>query len=281
MTVSRELWARYELVHDVAYFSPRRNEQSDALGFRGFWMGYFAFRSAPLGPVDPAVVGATFFGFHPSRVRRALPDAWSYATPDQALAARVSAAEAALADLGPVADDLTEAADLAWTAAQAADPAGRPLGAAEQAQPRPDDPRGALWQAVTVLREHRGDGHVAALVAHGIGPAEAHLIKAGAGEADGEVLRTLRGFPAQEWATARDGLVRRGLLDPAGQLTDAGRAEHDAIEAATDAAAEQPWAALGPDRSARLRDLLDPLADAVLGTGLIPAANPVGLVSRP
>jgi hypothetical protein len=280
MTASRDLWARYELVHDLAYFSPHRTEQADALGMRGFWMGYFAFRSAPLGRVDPAVVGAMFFGFHPSRVRRALPDAWSYATPEQALTARAAAADAALADLGPVAADLDEAAELAWAAAQAADPAGRPLGAAEQAQPRPDNPRVALWQATTVLREHRGDGHVAALVARGIAPIEAHLIKAGAGEADGDVLRTLRGFPAEDWAAARGALVRRGLLDAAGRLTDAGQAEHAAIEAATDAAAEQPWTALGPDRTARLRDLLDPLADAVLATGLIPAANPVGLAPR-
>jgi hypothetical protein len=280
MTASRELWARYELVHDVVYFSPRRTEQADRLGLRGFWMGYFAFRSAPLGPVDPAVVLATFYGFHASRVRRALPDAWSYATPEQALAARWAAADAAIADLGPVAADLAETAELAWEAARAADPAGHPLGAAEQALSRPDNPRIALWQATTVLREHRGDGHVAALVARGIGPAESHLIKAGAGEADGDVLRALRGFPEQDWAAARAGLVERGLLDAAGRLTDAGRAEHDAIEAATDAAAEQPWRALGPERTARLRDLLDPLADAVQATGLIPAANPVGLAAR-
>jgi hypothetical protein len=281
MTASRELWERYELVHDVVYFSPHRTEQADALGMRGYWMGYFAFRSAPLGPVDPAVVGATFYGFHPGRVRRALPDAWSYTTPAAALAARAAAADAALADLGPVAADLDEVVELAWAAAQAADPAGRPLGAAEQAQPRPDNPRVALWQAATVLREHRGDGHVAALVAHGVAPMEAHLVKAGAGEMDGEVLRTLRGFPEPDWAAARDGLVRRGLLDAAGRLTPAGHDLHAAIEAATDAAAEQPWAALGPDRTARLRELLDPIADAVLATGLIPTANPVGLSGRP
>ena len=171
MSTSRELWLRYEPIHDVIYFSPRRTEQADALGLRGFWMGYFAFRSAPLGAVPPDVVGAMFFGFHRSRVRRALPDAWSYTTVEQALAARNAAVDAGMADLGPI-EGLDEAAELAWQAASAADVSGRPLAAAHQAEPRSDNPRIALWQATAVLREHRGDGHVAVLVGRGIGPVE-------------------------------------------------------------------------------------------------------------
>jgi hypothetical protein len=277
VTASRELWYRYEPIHDVIYFSPRRAEQADALGLRGYWMGYFAFRAAPLGTVAPEVVAATFFGFHRSRVRRALPDAWSYTSAEQAIAAREAAADAALADLGPI-DRLDEAAELAWQAAAAADTAGRPLAAAHQALPRSDNPRIALWQATSTLREHRGDGHVAVLVARGIVPAEAHLLKAGAGESDEQTLKVHRGFPDDEWAAARAGLVRRGLLDPDGRLTASGVAEHEAIEAATDAAAEQPWQAIGPAATARLRDLLDPIATAVLETGLIPQPNPLGMV---
>ena len=81
----RQLWVRFEAIHDLIYFSPRRGEQADALGLRGFWMGYFAFRAAPLGPVGPETVTAMFFGFHRSRVGRALPDAWDYTTPQRAL----------------------------------------------------------------------------------------------------------------------------------------------------------------------------------------------------
>jgi hypothetical protein len=276
VTTAREMWLRYEPIHDLVYFSPRRTEQADALGLRGFWMGYFAFRAAPLGPVPPEVVTATFFGFHRSRVRRALPDAWSYTTVEQALAAREATVDAALADLGPL-ETLDEAAELAWQAASAADTAGRPLAAAHQALPRSDNPRVALWQATSTLREHRGDGHISVLVAHGIGPAEAHLLKAGAGESDEQTLKVHRGFPDDEWTTARANLVDRGLLDPAGQLTDAGTAEHEAIEAATDAAAEQPWRALGPESTAHLRTLLDPITTAVLATDQIPYPNPVGM----
>jgi hypothetical protein len=276
VTASRELWLRYEPIHDLIYFSPRRTEQADALGLRGFWMGYFAFRSAPLGAVPPEVVGAAFFGFHRSRVRRALPDAWSYTTVEQALAARNAAVDAAMADLGPI-DRLDEAAGLAWQAASAADVSGRPLAAAHQAEPRSDNPRIALWQATAVLREHRGDGHVAVLVARGIGPIESHLLKSGSGESDEQTLKTHRAFPDEEWAAARAGMVERGWLDTDGRLTAAGAAEHDAVEAATDAAAEQPWQAIGPAATARLRDLLDPIAAAVHTSGLIRYPNPLGM----
>jgi hypothetical protein len=274
--LARRLWERFEVVHDVVYFSPRAAEAARELGLKGYWMGYFAFRAAPLGPVGPAPVTAVFFGFHRSRVGRALPDAWAYTTPEAAIAAREAAVDAALAELtGP--EDLAEAAGLAWRAAQLAETAGRPLAAANQVLPRRGSDRVALWQATAVLREHRGDGHNAVLVSRGVSPAEAHLLKAGAGESDEDVLRTGRGFPADEWDRARAGLAGRGLLDGDGRLTAAGRAEHDAIEAATDRAARQPWDALGPDDSARLLALLDPLAAAVAGSGLVPQPNPVGL----
>lgn len=276
MTTARELWYRYEPVHDVIYFSPRRTEQANALGMRGFWMGYFAFRSAPLGAVPPNVVGATFFGFHRSRVRRALPDAWSYTTVEKALAARNAAVDAAVADLGPI-ERLDEAAELAWQAASAADVSGRPLAAAHQAEPRSDNPRVALWQATAILREHRGDGHIAVLVARGIGPAEAHLLKSGAGESDEATLKLHRGFPDDEWAATRAGLVERGWLDADGRLTTRGAAEHEEVEAATDAAAERPWQAIGPAATARLSNLLDPIAAAVRTNDLLPSPNPVGI----
>jgi hypothetical protein len=273
--LARQLWQRFEVVHDVVYFSPHPAAAAKALGLRGYWMGYFAFRAAPLGPVGPAPVTALFYGFHRSRVARALPDAWTYTTPEAALAARAAAVDAALAELTGA--DLSEAAELAWRAAQAADTAGRPLAAANQALPRPGAARVALWQATAVLREHRGDGHNAVLVARGVGPAEAHLLKAGAGESDPDVLRTGRGFPDDEWDRARSGLVERGLLDGDGRLTAAGQAEHEAIEAATDRLARRPWAALGPDGTDRLLALLHPLAARVVESGLMPQPNPVGL----
>jgi hypothetical protein len=174
--------------------------------------------------------------------------------------------------------EIEAVADRLYTAMASADCGGRVLGAANAALPVPGEPLARLWLAATVLREHRGDGHNAVLVSRGIGPAEAHLLKAGAGESDEDVLRTGRGFPDDEWAEARAGMRARGLLDEAGRLTDLGAAEHRSDEDATDRVSEQPWRALGMADSLRLRDLLDPLARAVLDSGLLPRPNPVGLV---
>lgn len=275
---ARELWACFETVHDVIYFSPLVRECGTELGLKGFWMAYFAFRIAPLGEVGPEVATAAFYNFHLRRARRALPDAWTYVTAEQALSARAQVAAAALRDALDPDCDVSAAAQLAWTAAQAADVAGRPLTAANRALPRPLDPVAALWQATTVLREHRGEGHNAVLLTRGIGPIEAHLIKCAAGEADPDVLKTGRGFDDREWAGAREQMLARGLIDAAGRLTEAGRREHDAIEEATDALAADPWRRVGPAAAEETLRALKPLAAAVERSGIIPVPSPVGLV---
>ncbi|MFF0462555.1 SCO6745 family protein [Streptomyces mexicanus] len=279
--LARALWERYEPVHDLLYFAPEARRAADGLGLRGFWMGYFALRAAPLGPVAAPVVASSFYVFHPDRVARALPDAWRYADPADVLAARREAMDAAMtrvfgreAVTGP---HLAEAADLAWEAAAAADTAGRVLAAANQALDRPAPPHLRLWQALTTLREHRGDGHVAVLVSQGIGPVAAMVLKAAAGESDATLLREGRKWDLPAWRAAQADLRARGWLGEDGGLTAAGTAVRAEVEAATDAAAEQPWTALGADRAARLAGLLEPLAKAVLEAGLLPSGNPVGL----
>jgi hypothetical protein len=278
------MWERYEPVHDLVYFAPEARQAAEGLGLRGYWMGYMALRAAPLGAVPPSVVTGSFFVFHPARVRRALPDAWGYAGPEAVLAARWEAMDAAMtrllgADVAGSAE-LAEAADLAWEAAAAADTAGRVLGAANQALECPERPTARLWQAATTLREHRGDGHVATLVSRGLGPVEAMVLKAASGESDGPFLRETRKWEQADWEAAGAGLRERGLLAPDGTLTSAGAALRADVEALTDAAAEQPWAALGTDRTACLAELLEPLARAVHASGLLPATNPVGLTRK-
>lgn len=280
-TVARRMWRLYEPIHDVIYFAPEARAAADRLGMRGFWMGYFAFRAAPLGKVGPAPVIASFFGFHPRRVCRALPDAWSYSTAEEALAARLEGADAALRrfwnqDMVESAA-MAEAAELAWRAAVAADCAGRVLAAANQALPRPAAPHLALWQATSTLREHRGDGHNAVLVANQVTPAQAHLLKAAAGEAEADVLRESRGWVEEQWQQAVDELCAAGLLDERGGLTESGTALRERIEDGTDAAAMRPWEALGELDTGRLADLLTPLAAAVIDSTTLPIANAVGL----
>jgi hypothetical protein len=285
--VARRAWQRVEPLHAVTYFAPETRAATDALGLRGGWMSYFGCRAAPLGPVPAAVVTAVFHGFHPTMVARAIPDAWRAATPEQLLGARLIAVDAAYRRLlgdgdGDGADgvggpDVRAAAALAVEAAAAADISGRPLAAANAALPAPDEPHLALWQALTVLREHRGDGHVASLTTAGIGPCEAHVLAAAAGRAPAATLRAARKWSGQEWAEATSGLAERGLVDGEGELTDAGRALRREVEERTDRLALGPYAALGAGRTDELLELLHGLAARVVDAGGVPRPNPIGV----
>lgn len=277
---ARRMWQLFEPLHAVSYFTPEARAASDALGLRGFWMGYAAQRAAPLGPVGAEIATAAFFGFHPSRIARALPDAWRYTTPGDALDARLAGVDGALRRLWGEevlsSPDLVEAAELAWRAAAGAECAGRVLAAANQALPRPGPAHLALWQACTTLREHRGDGHVAVLVARGITAVQAHLIKAAAGEAEAELLQEGRRFDDESWQAGLAELQEAEVLDADHRLTATGRDLHADIERATDSAASSPWRHLG-GATDTLATLLAPLAAAVVATTL-PVPNAIGLL---
>ncbi len=193
--VARRAWQRVEPLHAVTYFAPETRAATDALGLRGGWMSYFGCRAAPLGPVPAAVVTAVFHGFHPTMVARAIPDAWRAASPEQLLQTRLTAVDAAYRRLfgedadGVAGPEVARAAELAAAAAGAVSTAGRPLAAANAALRPPTERHLALWQAVTVLREHRGDGHVTALVAAGVEPCQSQVMAAAAGRAPAEVIR--------------------------------------------------------------------------------------------
>ena len=277
---ARRLWAALETLHDVTYFSPDVRSTGIAQGLKGFWMTYFAWRAAPLGPVPAAPVVAMFAGFHPGTVARALPEAWSRTPPQACLEARAAVSAAALRDAGadPQACELAAAA-LAPVAA-AADPTGRPLGAANAALEPPGDPLGRLWQLATTLREHRGDGHVAALVTEGITGLEAHLLQVADGRFPEALIRQARGWPDEEWAAAGEALRSRGLLTPDASpaLTAAGHAALAAVEAHTDG---QAWTGglsrLGEDGAEEVIALLQPSVRALIATGMLPPVNPAGL----
>ena len=280
MRYARRLWPAFETYHAHIYFVPEAAEAYRELGLKGGWMGYFASRSAALGPASSGLVTAIFFNFHPAMVARALPDAWALASPEDILAARLRSADAALRRLLP--DHVgspaeAEAAGLAREAAEAPALAGRPLFGALRSLPWPEEPHLALWHACTLLREHRGDGHVAALTAAGLDGCEAHVTITAAGGIPRETLQVNRKWSDEEWAAAEERLKGRGWLDADGVLTDAGRAGRADVEARTDALAEEPWRALGADRTDRLLELLTPLAKAINEAGGVPVPNPVGV----
>jgi hypothetical protein len=196
------------------------------------------------------------------------------------LEARLAGADAALARLvGPAlgTDAMAEAAEIAEAAVRAADGAGRPLFAANAGSAVPAAAHLRLWWAATCLREHRGDGHVAALLHAGLDGCEAHLVHIAAGAATRAVLQENRGWTDPAWADAAARLRRRGLLDGAGRLTGAGAALHRALEDDTDRLAAGPFEAIGAERSDRLAALVGPLATAIVASGVIPMPNPIGL----
>ncbi|MFB9382260.1 hypothetical protein ACFFTK_03875 [Pseudonocardia petroleophila] len=278
---ARRMWRAVEPIHAVTYFAPESKAACDALGTRGYWMSYFGLRAAPLGAAPPELVTALFYNFHPAHVARAVPDVWAVAPPERYLEARLEAVDAALRRLvGPevlAGPEVAEAASIARAAALAAPTAGRALAAANAALPWPDAPHLVLWQAQTVLREHRGDGHVAALLTAGLDPLEALVVFAADLGLDAAALRLRRGWSEQEWDAAVGRLAERGLLDAAGALDEEGRLLRAEVEAHTDALADVPWLAVGAERAERLVELAAPLVAALAaGDGFAPD-NPMGL----
>ena len=271
------MWQLLEPIHAVVYFAPEARAAYTEAGLKGGWMGYFASRAAAMGAVPPEMVIATFYNFHPKMVRRAIPDAWTFSTPEKVLRARLEVADLVLRRLlGPDVgnDHVAAAARLARIAAEAAQPAGRPLFAAHAALPWPEQPHLELWHAATLLREFRGDGHVAVLVANEIDGCEAHVLITTDYVMPAEMQRANRGWSEEEWAAAEDRLIARGLLGADG-LTDAGRRLRLAIEDATDRLALPPFTALGETAYTELEaHLLE------VGRGLgqaVPFPNPMGL----
>lgn len=279
---ARTLWHRLETLNAVVYFSPEGRDIPDRTGLRGFWMGYFAARAAPLGPVGPGVVEATFYNFHPERVRRAVPEAWAFALPSQVIEAREAAVAAALRRHLPDGEvDALAAAVLPplREVIEQADGAGRPLFAANRDLPVPSDPAAALWQAATTLREQRGDAHVALLVEAGLDGCEAHVLAGPFTGVTAERVELSRGWPVGDWETAAERLRERKLLTDVGDWTGAGRELHDRIEARTDELAARPYQVLGEDRVRELVDRLSPAAAQVAASGEISYPNPMGLPS--
>jgi hypothetical protein len=277
---ARALWHGIEAVNAVTYFSPEGRSAPEALGLKGFWMGYFACRAAPMGPVPAAVVEATFFNFHPARVRRAIPDAWALTSPAAVLDARADAAARALRRLlpGGAAETLAASArPLLDAAILHADPGGRPLFAANRDIAMPEDPVAALWQAATTLREHRGDAHVALLVGAGLDGCEAHVLVTACEGTDPELFQRSRGWPVEEWDAAVERLAALGLVAPDGSATAPGRGLRADIEQRTDDLAGRPYTALGGDGVERLLQLLAPAAARIAAGGDIGFPNPMGL----
>ncbi len=278
LALVRQMWRLLEPLHAILYYAPEAAERAARLGYDTTtrWPSYFAWRAAPLGAAGPELVAATFYSFNPAMVREHVPAAWDVAAPDKVLAARTEAVDAALRDLVRVPP---EAAGLARRLAEHATTVARPLGAANAELPWPTEPHLVLWQAATILREVRGDGHVAALLTNGLDPVESLVSFAAVGAAPAEVFAS-RGWSPDEWAAATARLADRGWLTEDGTATEAGRAGRAEVERMTDELAAPAYRALGQESVGRLAQLVAPATTAVVGTGMLPKRSTLGMGDR-
>ncbi|MGW4523712.1 SCO6745 family protein [Amycolatopsis sp. NPDC004378] len=264
--VARRMFDLVEPIGLVPYFADEPDAALMALGLRNPWDAYFAGRAAPLGRGVPAeLVHAIFYNFAPGEVARHLPRVWDLTTPEAALAAREQGCAAGMRRiLGDLAGDpaVARAGDLLLKAATSAPVEGRALFAALRALPAPQEPVARLWHAATLLREHRGDGHVVALLAEGIGGTEAHVLHALSAGMPAKEFGRVGHLPAAQLTAVIDGMRERGLIGTHGWLTAAGRAAKDRVEAMTDRLAKAPYRALSADEFDRLVADLEPLSAA-------------------
>jgi hypothetical protein len=273
---ARRLWAHLEVVHVPQYFAPAVFEAHTALGLELPWGGYMAGRLACMGAIGPEIATAVVYGFAPRLVQGALPAAWAVAEPEVAHRETLRAIDVTLRPaLAGLEDEVARAAELARQAAMFHPIVGRALAAGRSSTPWPEAPHLVLFEAAARIRESRGDGHVAALVAAGLDGCESHLTLPGDPARVRQVVQPRRGWTDAEWDAAATRLRDRGLLEADGTLTARGAGVRESVERHTDALAVPPWRSFGAERTAQLLDLLRPIARAVADLGILP-----GVVTR-
>ncbi|WP_163758575.1 SCO6745 family protein [Mycobacterium botniense] len=263
-------------LHAMVYFVPEANERFGELGMQ--WrMHYFASRSAPMGAVSANVVAATFYNFNPRLVASAIPAAWDLAPPAMVNQVRYEIVSAALPRV--LGEQLTQSPQLARAAEllqrvaeSIPDGDGRPLYAGHAALAWPDTPHARLWHAITLLREYRGDGHIAALMSNGLNGLDALITHTATGIGfNVEFARRSRGWSREEWSAAEERLKARGILGGDGQLTSAGRDIRSTIEDLTDELGFPPWRKLSADHTDELAGAARLIREAVQASGFFPA----------
>jgi Helix-turn-helix family len=264
-------------LHSTIYFAPEANERFSELGLEHQRMQYFASRSAPMGAVGAKVVAATFYNFNPELIAKAIPAAWEIASPTAVTRVRYEIVDSVIPKI--LGEKRVQSSEFAHsmaivrrTAEAIPNADGRPLYAGHAELDWPQRPHAQLWHAITLLREYRGDGHIAALVAHGLSGIEALITHVATGTGfDPEFGRKLRGWSREQWDAAVDALRSRELLDGDGQLTAAGNELRTKIEDLTDDLAVAPWRTVSDADVQELVSLGEIIRDAVRAAGVFPA----------
>lgn len=234
-----------------------------------------ATRVAPMGAVSGPVATAAFFNFNPTYIEGAIPSAWAKASPERILEVQVEslapALGAAMAEI-PTAD-LDELAALTRAAAMSVSnrTEGRPLFAGLTSSPWPDGSAMVIWHASRLLREFRGDGHIAALVAAGLRAVDVVVVHAGFDANLSEALRHTRQWGETAWDDSMARLRADGWLTDEARptLTEEGRRRRLEIERRTDELAVPAYEVLGADGFERRRELARPAGRAIRAAGLV------------
>ncbi|MEU6084167.1 hypothetical protein [Streptomyces sp. NPDC047108] len=268
-------------LHSAIYFSADMAREMTSIGHDDPSAAYFAARAAAMGPVGPGAVTAAFYNFSHDLVARHVPGIWSTASPQKTLDARTRGVDATLrrllGDEAVASPEMAEAAELAMRAAEAGSRPARPLYAAHADLPVPEEPHLAFWHAVTLLREHRGDGHIAVLAGAELDALEAIVSHSatGKGQQPKWLMRT-RGWTTEDWSAAEDRLRTRGLMDAEGELTEDGTELRRRIEEDTDRLDRAPYEHLGAAGVERLTEL----AGGWTGTAVAAGAFPSDLLGK-
>jgi hypothetical protein len=269
--IARKMLRTLEPYHGAVYFVAEGPDEYRKLGITDRMMGYFGSRSAPMGAVGAEVVIATFFNFHPKLVSDRIPAVWDIASPSHLLDARHRAIDTALRRIlgdAIASDEIRAAAAIARRAAEACTPEGRALYAGHASLPWPDEPHMVLWHAQSLLREYRGDGHIAAMCVEGLDGCEALVTHAAQGDVPAAALQGSRQWPDDEWNAAVDRLRSRGWIAPDDiTFTELGRERREWIEQRTDELAMRPWEAIGEDECTTLRGLVRPWSKQIVESG--------------
>jgi len=259
MSVARQMWESVERYHQLCYWAPEVREEGTRAGLKGFWMNYFATRVAPLGAVSPETVESLFFYYSPSRIGRAIPDAWNYATPEEILAARYRGMDQAIQrELGSLVegDEVIRAVQITRDVIGEIDGTGRTLYAGWNSLPWPEPPHLALWHACTVLREHRSCSHLIALASEGLDGPESVITQVAVDEAPAEWIQHEAGWADEAVQEAKTRLRGKGWLDADDRATPQCYEGRTRIEEITDRLDGQHWEQIGSEKCDELASVL-------------------------
>ncbi|MEU6878369.1 hypothetical protein [Streptomyces sp. NPDC046712] len=263
-------------MHSTVYFSPDLDTEFRALGFEDPSAMRLASRSAAMGAVGAGTVAAAFYNYNVELLARHLPAVWDIASPAEVGAARLRAVDTTMRRLlgeeAVASAEMAEAAELGLRATEACTRHARPLYSAHADLPVPEQPHLRYWHAATLLREHRGDGHLAALLGAGLDPLEAMVSHTATGMGmNPRWALGSRGWRRADWDAAAARLLERGLLNADGELTPEGMGLRDAVEEHTDRLDSAPYEHLGAAGVERLTELGKGFRNAAFLAGAFPA----------